>query len=344
MSARPRDRRMAHNETGSRMTPHRATMILALSTLVLAGCSAAGGHAQRPNNLVVASEPPVSMPRSPAPTGKTLPLAAFELASVQQNVIERANTLLINQCGRRFGFDRLLSDPGAPVNRDPMARRYGVVDLTTARTSGYHPPASIGASRGPGSQETAPMTQTQLWVLIGDSTDTGGPPPDGVAGQSGAARPAPSSINGIAIPPGGCTGEAHRTLGIAAIPAPSAELAATLDTAGFAQMERDSRVRAVYRAWSACMAALGYKYKDVFDPVDNGGFGAAGQPTELEINTAVADVGCKQQNNVVGTMFAVESAYQDVLVQQNLETLTQTKRALDAAVRKAAELLGIAAP
>jgi hypothetical protein len=253
------------------------------------------------------------------------------MAPSQRNVLDRATTDLINACGRAFGYDGLLPDGGTDAPLDPMARRYGVVDLTTARRYGYQAPPELSAGHAPGSAPSqGPMSQAEAWVLAGDGTDTGGPPVGGHV---------PSTLNGEKIPPGGCMGQTYRKLGIDSVVNQGLDLVRNISDSAFAQMLADSRVKAVFTKWSACMAIKGFKYRDVFDPINNGGFGSSGVPTPGEIDTAVADVQCKQESNVVGVMFSVESAYENALIQKNYERLTDAKTHFDVAVRNAAAAL-----
>ena len=46
-------------------------------------------------------------------------------------------------------------------------------------------------------------------------------------------------------------------------------------------------------------------------------------PNKAEIKTAVADVTCKAQVNLLNTWLAVEAGYQQALIGQNLATLSQ---------------------
>jgi len=58
-------------------------------------------------------------------------------------------------------------------------------------------------------------------------------------------------------------------------------------------------------------------------------------PNKAEIATAVADVTCKTQTNLLNTWLAVEAAYQQALIGQNLATLAQLQANFAPLLRRA---------
>ena len=58
-----------------------------------------------------------------------------------------------------------------------------------------------------------------------------------------------------------------------------------------------------------------------------------------EIASAVADVRCKTQTNLVNTWLTVEAAYQQALIGQNLTSLAQLQASFGALQRRAVQLL-----
>jgi hypothetical protein len=104
--------------------------------------------------------------------------------------------------------------------------------------------------------------------------------------------------------------------------------------------QSDSRVLAVERKWSRCMAHRGYR--------DNTP-GQAQQhnwpttPTPIEIATADADVACKVATNLVNTWLTVEAAYQQALITQNLTALSRLQANFGALLRRAEDLLQVPA-
>jgi hypothetical protein len=63
------------------------------------------------------------------------------------------------------------------------------------------------------------------------------------------------------------------------------------------------------------------------------------KPTPREIATAVADVECKQEVKLPSVWLAVESAYQNMLIERNAATLQQVKIALTRSIARAHEVL-----
>jgi hypothetical protein len=91
---------------------------------------------------------------------------------------------------------------------------------------------------------------------------------------------------------------------------------------------QDSRVRAVFGSWSACMRAAGLDYPDPMAANNDPAF-STDEPTEQEIATAVADVRCKRAVGVIPVWAAVEAAYQKLVLDQHRDELELVRRALD---------------
>ena len=62
-------------------------------------------------------------------------------------------------------------------------------------------------------------------------------------------------------------------------------------------------------------------------------------PTPAEITTAVADVRCKTQTNLVNTWLTVEAAYQAALISQNLTALARLQASFGRLLSRAETLL-----
>ncbi|TVL88009.1 hypothetical protein CD790_32180 [Streptomyces sp. SAJ15] len=71
------------------------------------------------------------------------------------------------------------------------------------------------------------------------------------------------------------------------------------------------------------------------DPGDSDVFLNTAKPGQLEIRTAVADVECKRQTNVIGVWVAVETAYQKVAIRVGGEKLRQVRQSLLVELRNA---------
>jgi hypothetical protein len=235
---------------------------------------------------------------------------------------------------KRFGFvDFTLGSGSAErVSRpDEMSRRYGPVsDAATAAQYGYHltPWQRLPDAAKPSTRPTTPaFSSAETLVLTGSS---GGP-----ASRVPTTGTAAGTYGGQEIPAGGCYGEANRALKVD--PRLDVQLPQSLGLAAYAQSRSDARVKALVSEWSQCMKQRGY---DLTDPVNAAdAFSLEGPTTTAEIRQAKADVSCKVQVGLVATWYAVESAYDKKLIEQNQEQLTAIRRMLDNELRSAAEML-----
>jgi hypothetical protein len=177
------------------------------------------------------------------------------------------------------------------------------------------------------------LSQSAILVLTGEPN--GRPRP-------GAAAPT-RTYAGVALPAGGCSGEAAAKLGQGQLFGGATTLADRIMTTSFAQAESDDRVVAVFGTWSDCMKQQGYAFKTPFDAAASANIETPA-PSTVEIKTAVADVACKQKTNLVGVFYGVERGYQDSAIQQNIEQLNKLKAEIDQVVKAAAGALGVPVP
>jgi predicted component of type VI protein secretion system len=312
------------------MRATRTVPVLAvLVALAAAGCTSSPHPADKGSGLTVRGTPSADVsPRDPA-TGLVFPVDAYRLDRTQFVAIENSIEVIAAQCARRFGitYTPYQHSPTA-LSTDPNAGRYGITDAAVAAQHGYQPadpgsPSKNGANGGPpqGAPQLAP---DQLVVLTGfPNGQPVDPPPSGL------------SYQGKPIPAGGCEGEARTKIGLGltenyAEPAVLADIEKSAES----QAEADTRVIGVMAAWSNCMKTKGFSYKSIWDPNDKQWADRA-----EEINTAVADVACKQQVNLVGIWYGVEVAYQKALIQQNIQALNTQRQRQDEVARKAAAAL-----
>jgi hypothetical protein len=298
-----------------------------------AACTNQEGGGARPDaasRAVVSPPAAVATPDRLAVDKLSLPADAYKPTPAQRIVIDRAAVLLTNDCMKRFGFDAVLPPPQEP-DQPSLARRYGITDATVARTYGYHlaPGDGIRVDKKP--QGGPSLSDSELLVLTGNE---GGKP--GTPAKSQA-------YNGAQIPAGGCTGEASAKLGFTEAFGTGTTLADEIDLAAFSQAQADSRVTDVFKRWSACMRDRGYTFDTPFDPAGKADLQAP-VPSRSETETALADVQCKKETNLVGVFHGVEVAYAQAAIDKNAEALDQLKRDYLAALTKAAQALGVSAP
>jgi hypothetical protein len=300
---------------------------LALALVVLtAGCSGPG-----PAHPVVA---PVPVPTPTSSAQLQLPLAAYELSNLQQSEADYLVFLLEKSCMARLGFEYL---PGLSSAYEAQSTRtfdefdsrlWGVSDAVVVREYGYHLPSWVEGTGKPETMGSLPPA-AQL-ALTGRSV--------------GGAQA--SGVGGSGIPRGGCAGQANQKVAAALGSAEGAvpPLVAQISLESFDRARSDPRVLAVFAKWSACMRAHGYDYANPFQPpaVAN----QSRPPTQAEIQTAVTDVGCKLKTNLLGVTYAVQSDYQNQLINQNAPQLAQIKAQVQQqakALVSLAEKYGIAA-
>lgn len=88
------------------------------------------------------------------------------------------------------------------------------------------------------------------------------------------------------------------------------------------------------------MLRAGYSYQSPWDANDDRRWGTI-TVSQLEIETAVADVSCKKQTNLVGVYSAVQGAYQYQLINERSQELDAEVEAFDHVVEKATSLLSV---
>lgn len=267
------------------MRIHRRAAVLAalLAVAASAACTASTAATSGP------AEPAVG----PIPTllksvDLRMPVQDYLPTADQDDRLGVARVRLIQKCLADFG----IAYPIEPVRgsdygpRSTTDRRYGITDAGLARSQGYglgdRDPARIGKPKQP---------------------DLG---TDGVTALTGAGQ---SVVRGKAVPTGGCLAKADAALAKAVPAGVDVSKPGQLQRWSFERSRQDSRVVAVFQAWSQCMDRAGFRYADPMAVMGDPAFEAE-PPSAGEVTVALADIGCKEQTNVVGVWFTVESAYQ----------------------------------
>ncbi|MFF7635793.1 hypothetical protein ACFZB9_21975 [Kitasatospora sp. NPDC008050] len=300
--------------------------------LVTTGCAAAPGSRTRPP--AAGSAAPAAVP-SPAPgsttaaqgplSGLRLPIEDYLIGSADAARIQSARAALIGSCMKRFGADYA---PAVDLGtRSQMVNRYGPTDPDTARTDGYHAP---GALRAPGQQPTEPALPPDLAAVLGHGTGA----PQLPGSTAAPTAPAGGTYRGLAVPPGGCVGEAERILTAGGGIVQDDQAAVDINFHDYQRSLDEAAVKSAFARWSGCMSAKGYRY-DTPESAVNDHRWRTPTPTAEEIATAGADVACKQQADVVGTWFGAESRLEAQDIQAQLPQLTQVRQAIDTAVKNA---------
>jgi hypothetical protein len=277
----------------------------ALAVVVaVSGCGAAAA----------AGPAPVPTPVLSSTAQLRLPITSYELSDTQGAEVEFLGQLYTQECMHGFGFAYL---PGLSVSSiaenvrvtaELNSRRYGVSDLVTAATYGYHIPAwAINAA--------APVPFPAH----------GGPEFRVLTGQPAG------SYHGRPVPAGGCMGQASARLAAAGVDAGAqasggpqqSSLLQQIANQGFARAQADPRVRAVDTRWAACMRIAGYTFATPFLAAEHWNLNAPVSTTEIQV--AKHDIACKKQVNLIGVEFAVESDYENAGIARNAQALANDR-------------------
>ena len=278
---------------------------LGLLALGLSGCGVATGAPPQTGEPALGALPAVT-----GYAAVQFPLDAFRTRPDEQLTLGVAHDRALRNCFARYGIDYPLPERAITPDFD---RPIGVVSAADAARFGYKSPhtADVAATDRAKVAEK-PMDAEALGVLSGTGKST---------------------VNGVAVPAGGCAVQAQKELGNRN---PRQEnLVIGLASESYTTAKGDSRVRDAFARWSRCMSAAGFDYRDPLAANDDPVFGT-GEPGPQEIATAKADVACRTQENVNGTWVAVITAYQNRIVTDHHEELSQYRQNLEAQLAVAA--------
>ena len=299
---------------------------LALLAACLAGLIlTATGCGTSESGAVRQAEAVVPIPTVLDSSHLVLPIEPYMFTDRDMTTLQQAQAALARSCMTRFGFDWHPTTPGSEtgtVDAANTAHRYGLTDPKAAAAYGYH---YTGPGSGtPKAADTAVLTAAEAPVLTGAALD---------------GSEAPTTYRGITIPAGGCLGEASLNLSGQPGVLGDGALVTNINIGSYDQSYSDARVTAAFQMWSACMKTKGFDYPNpTAAPGKDPKFSAA-TPSPLEIAIAQSDVACKQQTNLVGVWYAVDSAYQDVAVAHNAKALSGIKQRIVAELAKARGVL-----
>ncbi|SFW78032.1 hypothetical protein [Amycolatopsis australiensis] len=293
-----------------------------LGALLVLGTACSAPPAGDPGAAAALPEPaiPANPPPAPASAAEVhLPLDPYlGLAKGHRETLEKANAILITKCMRDKGFPYQPADGGGggAAQQNAPLPDYGLNDLKAARESGYSPP-------GGGSIQVA-AEQGRIPTL------------DKLVQDHGAAWV--KALYGF-LPPD--TSGSDGCLSTAVVSAPEydkldKELPGRLAGQASERTQGDSRVVAALSAWSACMADSGFSYRSPAEPRRQKW---PSPPSAAEIATAVADVNCKARTNLAGIWLAVQTGYQQTLVEQNAPALKQLQDAWQGVLKNAEQIV-----
>ncbi|MGI5164397.1 hypothetical protein ACQEU3_08590 [Spirillospora sp. CA-253888] len=252
---------------------------------------------------------------------------AYELTVEQESTLRKAQTMLLNDCMRRFKFNgQFTAPPLSPLGVAVQNRRQ-VLDEEQAKRSGYH-----RFSMSDGKSDTGP--------------ERNGSPPAAARAVSDVMNGTVSSYLGSAVPAGGCVGEAQRKIvegapwpkGVQNDQASLGNFVSGLHGQAYQSTQADPRFQQVVKRWSDCMRRFGYAYRKPDDAVLDKRWRGAGV-SQTEIKTAVADVRCKKEVNYVGAQAVLQAAYERKLADRNAEALRTVQRLNETRMKNAARVL-----
>lgn len=316
---------------------------LVVGALLLTGCSVGrvsptpALSGLQPGQVVVtppgSSAPPSARvepstgPRPPdeADPVETGPLVPYMLTPTETAELHYAFDAMVGDCMRSFGaswrHDSLADYRRAAqdVLKYTMSWEYGVTDARDAYTGS---PPQLPAWDG----------DLDYFLLQGKRDPNAGGPP-------ALESESPGEVNGRALPPGGCQGQAWRALddaggigwGSSAVHFWTQAVAMTPQQPGYAE---------ALRPWRDCMASKGYT---VTDPIeDTGDIRAArdrgtdkGEPYPEELDLVEADVICKSEVNLIDVLTPLRMAAQQQVLDEHRDELEADRAMLDGKVARA---------
>ncbi|WAZ22518.1 hypothetical protein STRCI_003777 [Streptomyces cinnabarinus] len=248
----------------------------------------------------------------------SLPLAGYAFTREQQVVLDRAQIKLQESCVRRLSSTALphREVPDATAAQEP-SRRYGLMDLDSAKRYGYQQPDS------PADNASLPRPDATQQMLLSGRNRSGDPV---------------TTYKGRAVPKGGCSTEARGTVYGDHDEQPGIAVAQRIDVESYELSLRDSKVVDVFSDWSKCMKDTGYSYESPLKVTDDPEFADADY-SDRERAVAEADVTCKLDVRLPQTWLAVESAIQKKLIGPHKGDLNKLSRSQLSMVERAESIL-----
>jgi len=283
--------------------------VAALALVLAAGCSGGagssggggtgGGHTAAPGSSsgTASGLAGLSLSLGSSPNSLVLPLTQYVASGQQMTEQLTARNVLVSRCMQKSGFQYTppVGITSPPLGADPgrgTAYDFGITSMTLARQYGYEALNPFSPAR------PAPSPQ----------------PP---AQLSAAEQTALTS----------CARSVHSVPNMPHIP----QLAQTLQEQAWQKTLTGPAAQAMFKSWSSCMAASGYNYANPLQAAageigdSNGPSQWSGaSPSQLEIQTAVADVTCKDKTGLVQRWIRLLAENQEALVQRYLPQLQST--------------------
>ena len=244
----------------------------------------------------------------------------------------RAETTLIASCLQSRGFD-VSMDGLFQVTPGPytLDRRYSTYTPATARTRGYQPEVNNPSDLRQLPLPEDPAQRAAFLLALTGSED--GLPRDFVS----MVDPTTGEAIGSVATPGGCQkGAVEQIYGSVEQFAAFRQddyFIQTLTSQAQAMAATDPELDKQQRDWAACMAAVGYQYHSPSEP--QFAEWPEPRPTADEIDTAVADMTCREQTNYLAAVAFAERSAQSTLIDSHSALLEEILLRRDAVLAKA---------
>jgi hypothetical protein len=285
----------------------RNLVALAISAELVAACSSHTGGARQP--------PLAAIPNITSSGQISRPLDKYIPTVEDVEQYDKALYMLTDRCMSSFGLS------AQPITISGLEKAAAKVKVATA-LYGYFDTAAdpkAGYDRISDDSDDSRILEKTNTATV-HSVEYG----------EDSTRQPVTTYNGKAVPSGGCRGVAKRQLG-ADEPSP---FAYTVPGQPPSVPQSDSRLKSANGRWSKCMSEKGFKYSTPVDAyldprwapprgASDAQFKAFKHSPE-EVATAQADISCKISTNYMGTMVALEAAYDDEYIASNGSMLSQS--------------------
>lgn len=284
-------------------------MLAAVLAVVPASCTGRDAGEPRPEPAINEQAIPVDG------AGVAFPIEAFAFTEDQLRAVNRARDLLMQECMRQFGIDVAVGEPAGRLKPN-LDQRFGLISLEQAEQFGYQPdPAQLARQAAP-FQHRVPGEHKWLLTGQGETTFAGKP-----------------------VPVEGCQGEAGRRLRTSEDH--KGQIVEDIRREALTRSNEDSRVTKKVAEWSACMKEAGLRYTVVTGPERhwNTMHAQSGlKVTEREIDEAKIDVRCKRETGLIRTWMAVVIAYEERLIEEKTQALTEAQKVSEEVLKNAARV------
>lgn len=328
-----------------------ATGVLLLAALaMLSGCTQGLAESQpsRPTDTASSSSPPGRwQPSGSAEPGGAeddltlpTPLAAYALSARESATVDYARRLLLKDCLARFGFDY----PVSPY-RDMLAREiadekegvgrwFGITDREMANVQGMLLPELSQAELATPEGLSGPAFE----MAFGGSLNP----------KEGGSSDAPSEIDGVVIPKGGCAGEVDRKLGRVGQGTEGLggvdgqDQARMLIFASYGQFQDLEDYQQLQREWASCMSKAGYSevkrtYNDPFVTDLIKSRESPDKPTQKEVDFALQFIDCMESVDLQDRALKLLVAFHQELIDKHQLELQENRKNMDEQVRRATD-------